>query len=72
MQNPHENDTLGEGDNILNGVDITMSFWNSTVNNYKNEVRLLNNVKLDFGIFNGMNGGVIVFVEIVDKQGDTL
>lgn len=56
---------------MLEAVDITMSFWNSTANNYKNEIELLNNVKLDLGISNGMNGGVMVFVETVDKQGGT-
>lgn len=70
-ENP-ENDLSGVVDNMLESIEITSSFWHSAANNYKNEVKLLKNAKLDFEISNGMNGGVIVFVENVNKAGGTL
>ena len=67
-----ERDPAGVEDDMIESVEITMSFWDTSSPNSKNSDDLQKDVLLDLGIANRMNGGIGVFVETTDHPGGTL
>ena len=67
-----ERDPSGAEDDMIECVESTMSFWDTSAPDSKNSDDLQKDVLLDLGIANGMNGGIGVFVETTDHPGGTL
>ena len=66
------NDPFATSEERVKFSTLTAARYDTTAPNSKNEDQLLVEVLIDLGPATGMNGGLIVFVEEIDKLGGTL